>query len=55
MLLYRHMKDCIKNKNGGFLKLIIFIIVAIFLMSYFHLTISGVVNWFVTMFNNVIH
>jgi len=44
----------IKNKQGGFLKLIIFIIVVIFLMNYFHITISGIVNWFVTMFQNII-
>jgi len=44
----------IKNKQGGFLKLIIFIIVVIFLMNYFNITISGIVNWFVTMFQNII-
>ena len=44
----------IKNKQGGFLKLIIFIIVVIFLMDYFNITISGIVNWFVTMFQNII-
>ncbi|MFA6524009.1 MAG: hypothetical protein WC264_00850 [Candidatus Paceibacterota bacterium] len=43
-----------KNKQGGFLKLIIFIIVVIFLMNYFHITITGIVNWFVTMFQNII-
>ncbi len=47
------MKENIKNKKGGFLRLIIFIIVAIFLMSYFNLTVDGVISWFMTMFNNV--
>ncbi len=42
-----------KNKQGGFLQLIIFIVVVIFLLNYFNITISGIINWFVTMFQNV--
>lgn len=45
----------IENKEGGFLRLIIFIIVAIFLMSYFHITLTSAYNWFATMFYNVLH
>ncbi|MFZ2205487.1 MAG: hypothetical protein WAV23_02770 [Minisyncoccia bacterium] len=44
----------IENKEGGFLRLIIFIIVVVFLMSYFHITLSGAYNWFATMFHNVV-
>ncbi|MBU0612268.1 hypothetical protein KKA39_00870 [Patescibacteria group bacterium] len=49
------MTNNIKNKNGGFgiLKLIIFIIIVIFLMNYFHITISGIINWFGTMLHNI--
>jgi len=44
-----------KNKKGGFfiLKLIIFIIIIVFIMNYFHITIGGIIDWFVTMFHNV--
>lgn len=48
--------NSIKNKRsrqGGFLKLILFIIVVLFLLSYFNVTISGALNWFGTMFQNV--
>ncbi|MFH1608712.1 MAG: hypothetical protein ABH951_01685 [Patescibacteria group bacterium] len=42
-----------KNKRGGFLKLILIIIVVVFLLSYFHVTISGVFNWIVHAFQSV--
>lgn len=48
------MKNDIKNKQGGFLQLILFIVIVVFLMSYFNLTLSGIWNWFVTMFNNIL-
>lgn len=37
-------------KNGGFLQIIIFIIVALLIMKYFNITISEVVSWFKTFF-----
>ena len=40
------MKNIIKNKEGGFLKLIIVIIVAHLLMRYFHITITGILTYF---------
>lgn len=40
------LNNQLKNQQGGFLQLIIFIIVAVFLMQYFGLTISGIVDWF---------
>ena len=34
------------NKEGGFIKLIIVIVVALLLMKYFDLTITGILNYF---------
>ena len=49
------MKNLTKNKSGGFIELIVLIILAIFLLNYFHLTISGAWNWLVTAVHNVFH
>ena len=43
----------IKNKEGGFLKLIIFIVLALFLMKYFKISISDVFNWIKGLLNSV--
>lgn len=54
----------IKNKKSGFLQLIIIIIVALLLLRYFGLTISGIlayfnlsvsgiINWFKDLFGSV--
>jgi hypothetical protein len=43
----------IKNKQGGFLKLIIFIIVVLFLMKYFNISLSDIVNWVKALFSSV--
>ncbi|MFZ3011777.1 MAG: hypothetical protein WA060_02155 [Minisyncoccia bacterium] len=40
--------------NGGFLQIIIFIIVALLIMKYFNVTISEVINWFKTFFAGVL-
>jgi hypothetical protein len=40
------MKNKIKNERGGFLKLIIVIIVALLLMRYFNITISEILAYF---------
>ncbi len=52
------MKDKIKNKEenkkGGFLQIIIFIIIALLIMKYFGITISGVVHWFSSFFGSVL-
>ncbi len=39
-----------KNEQGGFLKLIIFIVIALFLMSYFEISLSDVFNWVKALF-----
>lgn len=54
------MKNNIKNparfggKQDGFLEIIILIIIALLLMKYFGITISGVVNWFSSFFSGVL-
>lgn len=50
MLKFNHMK----NQQGGFLQLIIFIVVVVFLMHYFGLTLTGIFNWFAGMFHSII-
>ena len=48
-----YMKNFAKNKNKGFIELIIVIVVAIFLMSYFHVTLSTAWNWFANALHNI--
>ncbi|MDR3519943.1 MAG: hypothetical protein P4L63_03620 [Candidatus Pacebacteria bacterium] len=48
------MENKIKNKEGGFIELIILIIIALLIMKYFGITISGVVNWFESFFRSVL-
>lgn len=43
-----------KNQEGGFIELIILIIIALFLMKYLGITVSGVIHWFTTTFSNVL-
>jgi hypothetical protein len=40
------MINQIKNKRGGFLQLIIIIIIALLIMRYFGLTFSGILAYF---------
>ncbi|OGI95004.1 hypothetical protein A2917_01320 [Candidatus Nomurabacteria bacterium RIFCSPLOWO2_01_FULL_42_17] len=58
------MKNNLKNQNRGFLQLIIIIVIALLLMryfgitisgilDYFHLTWAGILNWFKDLFNSV--
>jgi hypothetical protein len=49
------MESKIKNKKqGGLIEIIIVIIIALFLMKYFGITISGVINWFESFFRGVL-
>ena len=43
----------LKNKQGGFLKLIIFIIIALLIMKYFNISVSDIINWFKTLFSTI--
>ncbi|HEY4513202.1 MAG TPA: hypothetical protein VJH06_01680 [Candidatus Paceibacterota bacterium] len=42
------------NKQGGFLEIIVLIIIALLIMKYFGITVSGVINWFQTFFASVL-
>ena len=54
MVEYSYMMEKInKQTGGGFIQIIVLLIVVIFIMSYFHLTVSGVVNWFIVSFKSV--
>ncbi|MEK7471344.1 MAG: hypothetical protein AAB623_01700 [Patescibacteria group bacterium] len=45
---------CRGGKQSGFLQIIILIIVALLIMKYFGITISGVFNWFSSFFGSVL-
>lgn len=42
------------NNKGGFLQIILIIIIALLIMKYFGITISGVYNWFMSFFGSVL-
>lgn len=42
------------TKQGGFLQLIVFILVFLFLLKYFGISLSEVVYWFKTTFADVL-
>ena len=48
------MKNKIKNKRSGFIQIIIIIIIALLIMKYFGITISVVVDWFLSFFRSVL-
>ena len=54
------MNNQIKNlvrhggKKAGFIELIIIIVIALLLMKYFGVTVSGVILWFKTFFASVL-
>ena len=47
------MKNLTKNKQKGFIELIIIIIVAVVLMNYFHVTLTTAWNWFANALHNI--
>lgn len=44
----------VKNKEGGFLELIVIIVIALVIMRYYGITITGVIHWFTNYFANVL-
>ena len=44
----------INKTEGGFLKIIIIILVAFILMKYLHITFYDIFNWIKTLFNSVL-
>lgn len=58
------MKNFTKEKQGGFIQIIIIIVIAMLLMrylgltisgimDYFHLSWPGIINWFKDLFNSI--
>ncbi len=47
------MNSNIKSEQGGFLKLIVLIVIALLLMKYFKVSVTDVIDWFKTVFNSV--
>lgn len=43
-----------KNKEGGFLQIIILIIIALLIMKYLGITVSGLIDWFSSFFASVL-
>lgn len=48
-------KRKVRNREGGFLKLIVIIIIALLLMNYFNITISGILAYFGTSTSEVLN
>ncbi len=48
------IKNMKNNQQGGFIELLVIIIIVLFIMRYFGFTISGLVNWFINMFRSVL-
>ncbi len=44
----------IKNNEGGFLQIIILVIIALLIMKYLGITVSGLVHWFISFFSSVL-
>lgn len=42
------------NQEGGFLKIIILIVIALLIMKFLGVTVSDVVNWFKNFFGSVL-
>ena len=43
-----------QNKSGGFLQYIIIIIIAVFLLSYFNISIREFVDWFISAVKSIL-
>lgn len=39
------MKDNFKNKNGGFIEFIVFVIIVVLIIKYFNPTVGDVLYW----------
>lgn len=42
------------NKEGGFIKLIVTILIALLVMKYYDVTISELINWFKSFFGSIL-
>jgi hypothetical protein len=48
------MHNKFRNTQGGFIQIIIFIIVVLIVMKFFNITISDAINYFKTFFAEVL-
>ncbi len=48
------MNKNIQNKEGGFLRIIFIIVILLLIMSYFHITFTGIIHWIINTIKNVI-
>lgn len=48
------LKNNKNHQSGGFVQLIILIVVALFLMNYYGVTLNDVLNWFKVAIHNVL-
>ena len=49
-----NMLNKIKNRQSGFLEIIVVVVIALLIMKYMGVTVSGVINWFTTFFRDVL-
>lgn len=42
------------NKEGGFIKLIVAVLIALLVMKYYDVTISELINWFKSFFGSIL-
>ncbi len=54
MLKYKDSMKNFKNNNGGFIQIIISLVIVLFIMKYAGVTVSDVINWFKTTFGDVL-
>lgn len=47
------MKNNLKNQNGGFIGIIIMIVIVLLIMQYYGLTLTGIWNWFWSLVQSV--
>ncbi len=48
------MNNLEKNNKGGFIAIILVIVIALLVLRYFGITISGVIDWIISLFRGVI-
>ena len=49
------MNKKLKNKEGGFLKTIIIIIIALFILKHFNISVSDAIDWLKDLWDSVFH
>jgi len=47
------MKEKFRNQDGGFLKTIVLIIVALIVLKYFNISLSDAINWLKELWDSI--